>query len=352
MVTRSEHFPTELQAASLVDNATLYDALKALEDGSLQIAFSCRQDGTLMGILTDGDIRRALLNGASLDAPAKEVLKTEFIRIRDKQSRTEALELMQALRIKQLPIVNEAGQLKGLHLIDNLISPVKIPNEAVLLAGGKGMRLRPITEHLPKPMLKVAGRPILERLVLHLAGHGIRRIHLATNFMGHVIEQHFQDGSRFGCQISYLRESEPLGTAGPLSLLKERPSEPLLVVNGDLVTQFDAGSLLDEHNEKGNDLTIGVKLYNHQVPFGCVSVEGERVVQLAEKPTISRLINAGIYVLSPQTLSGIPKNRNFPMTELINDLIISGKRVGTFELHDDWIDVGQKESLSLAREGA
>lgn len=351
MVLDFVRLPSELQACILPENANLRDALQALDSGAFQIALSVQPSGILEGILTDGNVRRALLGGATLETSVGSYLNRNFVRVLEDQSRAEALDLMQSLRIKQLPIVDQSGHLRGLHLLDALISPVRLPNEAVILAGGKGMRLRPITEHLPKPMLKVAGRPILERLVLHLAGHGIRRIHLAVNFMAHVIEEHFQDGSKFGCEISYLREAEPLGTAGPLSLLESVPEHPLLVINGDLVTQFDAGSLLREHSRTQNALTIGAKLYSHQVPFGCVTTEGPKVTKIVEKPTISRLVNAGIYVLDPSVISKIPREQTCQMTDFITNLINNDLQIGVFELQDDWIDVGHRDSLSMAQSG-
>lgn len=340
-----------LKRAVLPQGASLLDALRVLDACGLQMALNCDLDGTLNSIVTDGDVRRALLMGATLQCDVAPFLRRDFVRISVMQGRVEALDLMQSLRIKQIPIVDEEGKLCGLHLLDELVSPTRLPNEAVLLAGGKGTRLRPITENIPKPMLKVAGRPILERLVLHLSGHGVRKIYLATNYMAHVVQQHFQDGERFGCQISYLSEEQPLGTAGPLGLLSTIPEYPLLVVNGDLVTQFDVQAMLTCHDDSENVLTIGVKIYSHQIPFGCVTVEDKRVKHLVEKPRLSRLVNAGIYVLDPSVLRRITPNTTYQMTDLINDVLASGGKVGVFELTDDWIDVGQKESLDLARGG-
>lgn len=333
-------------------SATLRDALRAIDQGSLQVALACEPTGALLGLLTDGNIRRALLAGATLDSPVEPYLRREFIHLPPCESRATALDLMQSLRIKHIPILDQQRRLLGLHLMDYLISPVQLPNQAVILAGGRGQRLRPFTENLPKPMLRVAGRPILERLVLHLAGHGIRRITLATGYLAEMVEQHFKDGGRFGCQIDYLRENQPLGTAGPLGGLRPKPDHPVLVLNGDLVTQFDAQKMLRRHQQEGNILTVGVKIYSHQVPFGCVVVEEGRVTAIEEKPFLVRLVNAGIYVLDPSVVEGIAKDHPLQMPDLIALLLENDGRVGTFELTDDWIDIGLKESLEKAREGA
>jgi NDP-sugar pyrophosphorylase family protein len=194
----------------------------------------------------------------------------------------------------------------------------------------------------------VAGRPILERLVLQLLGFGIRRVFLSVNYLASVIEEHFGDGARHGCRIEYLREDRPLGTGGPLSLLPEVPRDPILVMNGDLVTQADLGSLLDSHARGGARATVGLRRYFHTVPFGCVERDGSRIVSFEEKPTLTRLINAGIYVLDPVLLERIPRGVDFPLPSLLQDCLTRGEEVGGFEIEDDWIDVGQREELGRA----
>lgn len=325
--------------------------MRTIELGDTQVALACDTDGHFKGLLTDASVRRAILDGAKLGDSATPYIERNVPTVAPGYSRNEVVDLMEALRLKHLPIVDANGTLLGLHLLESVLSRQNLPNIAILLAGGKGTRLYPITEQIPKPMLKVAGRPILERLVIHLAGHGIRKIYLATNYLADMIEEHFEDGTRFGCQIEYLREEKALGTAGALSLLPHPPAEPILIANGDLVTQFDVETLLKTHKEQKNAATVGVKLYSHQVPFGCVSVEGARITKLAEKPRMTRLVNAGIYVLNPDLARNIPSNRATQMTDLLSNLLSSDQRVGYFELNDDWIDVGQKESLKLAQQG-
>jgi NDP-sugar pyrophosphorylase family protein len=258
---------------------------------------------------------------------------------------------MQAKKIKHLPILDDMRKLIGIHLLHDIVGGEKLPNHAVIMAGGKGVRLRPITEHLPKPMIPVAGRPILERLVLHLVGCGITHIHLSVNYLAEIIVKHFGDGSRFGCEISYLHETTELGTGGALSLLPEIPPEPIVVLNGDLVTQLDFASMLGCHAASGSAATIGYRPYAHQVPFGCLDLREGSVLGIQEKPVLERSVNAGVYVLSPSALKLVPSSF-FPITDLFQLLLDRGDKVGAYEITTDWTDVGQHSELSKARGGS
>jgi NDP-sugar pyrophosphorylase family protein len=258
---------------------------------------------------------------------------------------------MQARRFAIVPILDDNGLLCGLHQLHDLLGVAPRPNWAIIMAGGKGTRLGPLTGDVPKPMLRVAGRPILERLVLHLVGFGIRRVFLSVNYLANVIEDHFGDGSKFGCTIEYLREQAPLGTGGALSLLPEPPTSPFLVLNGDLVTQANFGAMIDTHmrNEPDVMLTMATRRYFHTVPYGTVEVDKDRITEVVEKPTLSRLINAGIYLVSPRLLDRVPKDREFGMPSLVEMCLSRGERVDAFEVADDWIDVGHKDQLQAAR---
>jgi dTDP-glucose pyrophosphorylase len=321
-----------------------------LNENSLGIVLVVDDHRRMIGTLTDGDIRRALLGGAALDDPALPAIQRKFVSVVPGTSRAAVLDLMKAMALSQIPILNADGQLVGMHLMRGLLSGGVRPNWAVILAGGLGTRLGPLTAKVPKPMLKVAGRPILERLVLHLVGCGIREIFISVNYLAHVIEEHFGDGSRHGCRIRYLREEEPLGTGGPLSILPEVPEAPVIVMNGDLVTEANLESMLEFHVQGGFAATLSVRLYIHQVPFGCVSVRDGRVVRLEEKPSLTQMINAGIYVVSPHLLPRIPR-KYFPITRIFEECLEKGERVGAFPLDHEWIDVGMTEQLRQAREG-
>ncbi len=342
----------QLQICCVHEAGRLRDAMWALDRGAMEIALVTDARNRLLGTMTDGDVRRALLRGATLDCPLAPYYQRHFTAVDPGTHRTDVVELMQARHIAQIPIVDGEGRLVGLHMLRNLIGRQPRPNWAVVMAGGQGTRLRPFTEHMPKPMVRVAGRPILERLVLHLVGSGIRRIYLSISYLGHLIENHFGGGERFGCEIRYLRETHPLGTGGALSLLPESPQHPLLVLNGDLLTQADLGAMLEFHEHNLCMATVAVKRYSHRVPFGCLELQGTRVVGIEEKPILTRVVNAGIYVLGPELVASIPRDQELPMTTLLEQALVDSCTVGAFEICDDWLDVGTPEQLRVAREGS
>jgi len=339
---------TDLESCTVHVSRSLLDVLRALDRGGVEIALVVDDGHKLCGLLTDGDVRRALLGGADLSSPLISFMSRQFTSVSSSAPRTAVLDLMQARKIAQIPILDAAGRLAGLHLLHDIVGRPDRPNWAVIMAGGRGTRLLPLTENLPKPMVPIAGRPILERLVLQLVGFGIRRVFLSINYLGHVIEEHFGDGVRYGCRIEYLREDRPLGTGGSLSLLPEPPPHPLLVMNGDLVTQADLGALLDHHVQQAARATIGIRRYLHTVPFGCVETADGRVRLLEEKPTLTRQINAGIYALDPGLIERVPPGVAFPLTDLLEDCLARGEALAAFEIEDDWIDVGQRQDYHKA----
>lgn len=339
-----------LKALLVGERATLREVLRTIEQGGHGIAFVCAAGSRVIGTLADGDVRRALLRGAELDRPgAREVMQPSFTFVAPDVGRNEVLDLMRARDILHVPVLDGAGRLIGLHVLREMIGRASRENWAVIMAGGRGARLHPLTETVPKPMIRVAGRPILERLVLHVTSFGIQRVFISVNHLADVIERHFGDGREFGCTIEYLRETEPLGTGGSLALLPERPKAPLLVMNGDLVTQVDIAHMLSFHAKGKYAATFGVRPYRVEVPFGVADVKGRRLVGLREKPTEQMLINAGIYVLSPAALKVVPKGRNYPITDLFATLLEKDRPVGACLIRDEWTDVGRHEELRRAR---
>lgn len=330
-------------------DATVRDAMLALERSGAEVVLVLGADERLVGITTDGDLRRGLLAGASLDGPVAALMRRDFTAVAPETGRAAVLDLMHARRFSQVPIVDRDGKLCGLHLLHDVVGRKERENCAVIMAGGRGTRLAPLTDDVPKPMLQVAGRPILERIVLGLVGAGIRRIFLAIHYLGHRVEEHFGDGRKLGCDICYLREREPLGTAGALSLLDPAPSLPLLVMNGDLVTQLNAADMLDFHGSGGQRLTVGTRRYLHRVPFGCVELRDGAVASIEEKPLLGRVVNAGIYVVDPELVARVPKGLPSTMPGLVQDCLDRGELVRPFAIEDEWIDVGQHEQLRLAR---
>ena len=328
---------------------TLLDGMRAINEGNAGIAMVLDDHGCLVGTLTDGDVRRALLKSFALDSPLAPHISREFTAVAPGVERARVLDLMQARLLNQVPIVDNKGKLLGLHLLHEMIGAAERPNWAVIMAGGKGERLRPLTDSTPKPMIAVAGRPILERIILHLVGFGIRKIFVSVNYLGEMIEEHFRDGRDYGCHIDYLREKEPLGTCGSLSLLPRVPEHPLLVLNGDILTQFNVEQMLAFHREGHHKVTMGTKDYFHTVPFGVVEASNNAITQIREKPTHSWLINSGIYSLEPDLVDRIPKDTQFFMPVLIEDCLASGERVGAYHIGSDWLDIGRHKELKRAR---
>jgi dTDP-glucose pyrophosphorylase len=330
-------------------DSTLLDVMRAITRGACGLAALVDDGGRLLGIMTDGDVRRAVLAGASLADAAEPFMVRNCVTVAPAAGRSEVLDLMRARDLSQIPIVDQDRTIVGLHLLREIIGSMPRPNWAVIMAGGRGERLRPLTDAIPKPMVRVAGRPILERIVLHLVGFGIRRIFLSVNYLADVIERHFGDGARYGCRIDYLRETRPLGTGGSLSLLPAVPDRPLLVLNGDLITQFDAGNMLAFHGRGRYVATIGVHEYQHSVPYAVLDVADGRVTHLTEKPSVSWPVNAGIYVVDPTVIARVPKDTLCGIPTLIEGCLERGEAVGAFFIENDWLDVGRHEELRRAQ---
>jgi dTDP-glucose pyrophosphorylase len=334
-------------------DVSLRDAIQTIQARSAAICLLVDEQARLVGSLSDGDVRRAFLAGASLEDPAAPWCKLDPTTVPVGTDRSSVIDLMQALGVPQIPEVDPAGRVVRLHLLKEIVGGSRFTNRAVVLAGGRGTRLRSVTGDLPKPMVSVAGRPILERLVLHLVGSGITDITLAVGYRAEVIEQHFGDGRAFGCHIGYLQEEGPLGTAGPLRglLASDMTAEPILVLNGDLVTSFSVSGLLGAHRATAARLTVAVTDYAHEVPYGVLEIEDPagRVTGLREKPTWHGTVNAGIYVIDPRLVAEIPEGRAVPMTELIERCIEQGDTVTAWHVIGEWHDVGQPQDLARAR---
>ena len=328
---------------------TLYECLQCIDRSAAGIVMVVDETFKLIGTLSDGDIRRALLQGYPLDSPLKLHVNQGCFSVSPDENRVKVLDIMQARRFAQVPIVNDEGTVIGIHLLHDILGQKERPNWAVIMAGGKGARLRPYTEHLPKPMLKVAGRPILERIILHLVSHGIKHIFISVNYLAHIIEDFFTDGSHYGCRIEYLREKEILGSGGALSLLPKSPKHPLLLMNGDLIMDVNIAGMFDFHEKHDFHATMGVAPYSHEVPYGCVTIENNQLIALEEKPLLQQIVNAGIYVLSPKAVAAIPASTFYPITDLFNEALTQDKLCGTYQVGNEWLDIGHPQELKQAR---
>lgn len=342
--------PTDSWRKTLLPaNASLHQAICCLDETSLQIAVVVSEDGLLIGTLTDGDIRRGLLRGLEMNSPVEGIIHRDPLVVPPQWGRDMVLQLMQANKIHQLPVVDERRCVVGLHLWDELLAPGKRPNVIVIMAGGRGTRLGAHTDNCPKPLLPVGGKPMLEHIIERAKAEGFEHFVLAIHYLGHMIEEYFGDGRSLQVEIKYLREQSPLGTAGALGLLQSRPEEPFLVTNGDVLTDIRYGELLDFHNRHSASATMAVRLHEWQHPFGVVKTKGVDIVGFEEKPVSRSHINAGVYVLGPEALNFIGKDEHCDMPTLFARLQEKLARTIVYPMHEPWLDVGRPADLEQAR---
>lgn len=306
-------------------------------------------EGRLVGILSDGDVRRAILRGVSLDTPTSEVMNRKPKTGNAAAGYHEHVSHMRREVVRHLPLVDSEHRITGVVLLDELLGTLERSNNIVLMAGGLGTRLMPLTERCPKPMLKVGGKPILERIIQSLADQGFREFNIAVNYMAEMIKDHFCDGQAWGVNIRYLHEEKRLGTAGALSLLPKMPQESVIVMNADLLTRMRVDSLLDFHTEHEAMATMAVREYDVQVPYGVVKLDGQRIEAIEEKPVHRFFVNAGIYVLSPQALCHIPADTFFDMPTLFERLMQDGYATAAYPLREYWLDIGRLEEFERAQ---
>ncbi len=328
---------------------SLETALRIIDGCGGKLALVVDDDGHLLGTVSDGDIRRALIRGLNLSATAQDVMNRNPTVISADSDHEAVLQIMREKVLRHIPVVNMQGQVIALRAIEDFITPALRDNWVVLLAGGEGRRLRPLTDSCPKPMLPVGDRPLLERTILNLKALGFRNFYLSVNYMAQTIIDHFGDGSSLGVTIRYLHEQQALGTAGPLSLLPERPSEAFIVMNGDILTRLHFPAMIEFHEEHGSVATMAVREYEVQVPYGVINVDEMRITRIEEKPIVRHLISAGIYVLSPNALDLVPANTRIDMPELFSDIARASHHTHAFLLREYWIDIGHIEDLSRAR---
>jgi dTDP-glucose pyrophosphorylase len=321
--------------------ATLREALKVIDATGAGMSLVVDESRRLLGTLSDGDVRRALIQGASLESPTSAVLNPNPKCAPSGQSQAAMLVTLRSLGLHQLPVVSQDRTVVGLATTDDYLSIPLRTHWVVIMAGGRGERLRELTRTTPKPMLKVGSRPILETIVTHYADQGFRNFYLAVNYKAEQIEAHFGDGASRGVNITYLREKEPLGTGGALSLLTPRPAEPIVVTNGDVLSKEDYGFVLDAHIESGADATVLVRDYEMQVPFGVIVQDDNGMTSIREKPTQHFNINAGVYVLSPKAIELVPENEFFDMPSLLERMLTRGMRVRCHRAEAYWMDIGR-----------
>lgn len=339
-----------LESIFISKSATLIEALRVINDGSVQIALVVDNKKRLMGTLTDGDIRRGLLSGFSLSSPVDEIMNKDFQYALLNQEKTKIIDAMKNNIVRQVPVLDDERQVVDLILLSDLILPSPCNNAVVIMAGGQGKRLRPYTENCPKPMLPVDGKPMLEILLEQCIKEGFNRFYFSVNYLKHMIIDHFEDGSKWGVSIDYLHETKPLGTAGSLQLLPPSVNEAFLVLNGDVLTKLNPSQLLRFHDEHNAAATMCVRDHITTLPFGVVKTDGIDFLAIEEKPSYHQLVNAGIYVVNPSLCQLISPGTRIDMPDLLQLAQKSGSRVVTCPIHEYWIDVGNSDALKKAHD--
>ena len=331
-------------------NSTIKDALQTINNGGLQIAIVVDENDALVGTVTDGDIRRGLLNGLDLNSSVSLVVHKSPSIASVGDTKESILKIALAKKLHKIPLVDELGKLVGIEDIEDIIKPVGKTNRVILMVGGLGTRLRPLTQDTPKPMLKVGNKPILQTIVEKFAEYGFVNITMCVNFNASIIRDYFGDGKEFGVNIDYVLEQKRMGTAGALSLLKERPSEPFFVMNGDLLTNVNFEHIFNYHTLHKATATMCVREYDYEVPYGVVKMNDNKIIAIAEKPVQKFFVSAGIYMLSPEILDLIPQDEFYDMPTLFEKAIAQGKNVISFPIHEYWIDIGRLEEYQKANE--
>lgn len=334
--------------AILPANSTIQQAIRTLDQAAIKIVLVVNAKAELEGTISDGDIRRGLLRGLDLNSSIASVIHQNALVVPPGMGRETVKQIMIANKIQQIPVVDEGHHVVGLHLWDEITASPARPNLMVIMAGGIGTRLRPHTETCPKPLLQVAGKPMLEHIIERGKLEGFSHFVIAIHYLGHMIEDYFGNGERLAVSIDYLREQSPLGTAGALGLLNPRPDAPFVVTNGDVIADIRYGELLDFHIRYEATATMAVRVHEWQHPFGVVQTQGVDIVGFEEKPISRSHINAGVYVLEPDALSVLGLDDHCDMPTLFARLQAQAKRTVAYPMHEPWLDVGRQDDWQLA----
>lgn len=336
------------QNTLIAPTLTLRDALQTINDVGCQMALVVDRERRLLGTLSDGDVRRALLRGVTLETLVSEAMHTTPTVVHNRDDRETRLGLIKRLGLHQLPILDNHGQVVGLEIVDDYLQTPIRDESVVIMAGGLGSRLKELTRDTPKPMLNVGSRPILETIVRSFSEQGFHRFYFAVNYKADQIENYFGDGSGFGIEVNYLREQQRMGTAGALSLLSAELEHPVIVTNADLLTKADYAGMIENHLSTGADATMGVRKYEMQVPFGVVQEQDGRISSIFEKPVHQFMVSAGIYVLSPSVLKLVPRDQFFDMPTLFESITEQGLYARSHHIDGYWLDIGQPSDFERA----
>jgi len=336
------------QQACLPLQSKVSDAIKVLNSSAIKLVLVTDSMSRLIGTISDGDIRRGFLRNVTMDSSISEVICSNPVTVQPETTIVKVKNLMVMNKIQNIPIVSDDMKVVGIHNWHSLSFEYSKKNIMVIMAGGKGTRLLPATKSVPKPMIEIAGKPILEHIIDQAKLDGIHFFKIAIHHLGEKIEEYFGDGRNFGVEIEYLREKSPLGTAGALGMLDSSINEPILVTNGDVITKVRYGDIIDYHTSNESMATMAVQHYIWQNPYGVVEVSGIEISGYQEKPHVRSLVNAGVYVLNPEVISDIPTARVINMPEVFEKARNQGKRTLAYPIHESWMDVGRPEDLMQA----
>lgn len=336
------------ECVKLHPQTTILKAMEIIDVSALQIGLVVDEQDRLLGTVTDGDVRRAILKGLALSEPVEQVMNRNPMTVKVGEGRERVLRTMRERILRQMPVLDGAGRLVGLERLDDLLNVPMHDNWVVLMAGGLGSRLGELTKHCPKPLIPVGGKPLLETIIENFKEYGFQNFFLSVNYKAEMIQEHFGSGKLLDVHVEYLQENKRLGTAGAISLLPEKPTQPVIVMNGDLLTKVNFQQLLDFHIQQKAVATMCVREYTFQVPYGVVRMEKEQLQAIDEKPVQSFFVNAGIYVLEPEAVELIPQDTFFDMTDLFDLLLQKKDQVSIFPIREYWIDIGQRADLERA----
>ncbi|MDE2165857.1 MAG: nucleotidyltransferase family protein [Alphaproteobacteria bacterium] len=339
---------SDLQDLLVAPNASIEDAIRGINAGAIGIVLVTNGSGKLLGTVTDGDVRRAIIRKVNMSEPVSRIMNSAPRVVHVGATRDEILAVMYAHRLLQIPIVDDAFRVVAVETLQGVGEHPRVDNWVLIMAGGYGTRLRPLTDTCPKPMLRVAGKPVLETILENFLSHGFHRFQIAVHYMADVIKNHFGDGSKWNATIRYVEEEKPLGTAGGLSLFKGDRKLPLVVMNADILTRMNFVDLIRFHDHEGAAATMCARGYDYQVPYGVIEAHEHVVRRIIEKPVQTFFVNAGIYVVSPNVVRLVPKGHSLDMPDLLQHLIDRGDKVALFPLHEYWLDIGQMADLDRA----
>lgn len=331
-------------------NVTLEQAIEVLDKAALRIALVVDGSDKLLGTLTDGDVRRALLKRLPMETPVNQVMNGQPKTAEQSWTESRILALMEDHELLQLPLVDQEGKLVGLANLHDLLNKHRHDNPVFIMAGGFGTRLRPLTNNCPKPMLKVGNKPILEQILVNFVEAGFHRFYISTHYMPEVIRDYFGNGENWGVSIQYVHEEEPLGTGGALGLLPHEEIDlPLFMMNGDLLTSLNLHGFLEFHENHTSVATMCVRQYEHQVPYGVITSEGTKIKSMVEKPVQKFFVNAGIYLLNPELVKTVKQGTRIDMPTLLEQQIDAGNAVNMFPIHEYWLDIGRMDDFQRAQ---